>query len=53
MNLMICQDCKMVVTPANAYHPQLHCVLWKAYHRDPTALLAKHGYTREPKEANP
>ena len=47
---MICQECKMTV-PNNddgtaAYHPHLHCVIWKAYRRNPTSVLTDAGYIR-------
>lgn len=46
MSAMTCQECGMPVPSVNTYHPHLHCVLWKAYHRDPAKLLAEHGYER-------
>jgi hypothetical protein len=33
------------------YHPQLHCVLWVAYQRDPVEILASYGYTRPTPQA--
>ena len=46
---MICQECKMTCPDGPFYHPHLHCVIWKAYHRDPAEVLREHGYRRLPK----
>lgn len=43
---MICQDCKMVAPDGPHYHPHLHCVIWKAYKRDPAEVLHLYGYER-------
>ncbi len=48
---MVCQECRMTVAPATAFHPHLHCVIWKAYHRDPNEILQMTGYARVPVNA--
>ncbi len=42
----VCSECGMLVESPTAFHPFLHCELFKLGHSDPEAHLAMYGYTR-------